>query len=96
MQNLAAEFAQVDVLKITALEMELESLQAENLHLYNRILALEVSDREVKYVGSVLRNRFHRPSCEYAESISPHNRVAWVSREAAIRAGRKPCMTCGA
>jgi beta-lactamase superfamily II metal-dependent hydrolase len=48
-----------------------------------------------KYVGSAKSDKYHLPSCRYAEQIAPENRV-WFSSEAeAQAAGYVACKVCG-
>ena len=54
------------------------------------------SDEESYYVGSITRNRFHRPWCEYALFIPRHKQVLFDSRREAVESGRKPCGQCRA
>jgi len=49
---------------------------------------------EYAYVASAQREVFHRPDCEWAKKISPHNLVGFKTREEAIKSGRKPCRIC--
>lgn len=46
------------------------------------------------YVGSTRSKKFHRPDCDWAQRISPDNRVEFKSREEAIEAGYEPCKAC--
>lgn len=54
------------------------------------------SDEELYYVGSVSRNRFHRPDCEFALHIPRHKQVLFDSHRSAVKSGRKPCGQCQA
>lgn len=54
------------------------------------------SDEESYYVGSITRNRFHRPRCEFAIQIPEHKRVYFDSHRDAAESGRKPCGQCRA
>jgi hypothetical protein len=54
------------------------------------------SDEESHYVGSITRNRFHRPWCEFAIQIPEHKRVYFDSHREAVGSGRKPCGQCRA
>jgi len=54
------------------------------------------SDEESYYVGSISRNRFHRPCCEYAIHIPEYKRVYFDSHREAVESGRKPCGQCRA
>ena len=47
------------------------------------------------YWASSNSNKFHYPSCEWAQKISGKNKVVFHSREEAINAGYVPCQVCG-
>jgi len=47
-----------------------------------------------RYVDSVTREPLHRPSCQWAQRISPENREWFATREEAINAGHRPCKVC--
>ena len=49
---------------------------------------------KVQYVASSAREPFHLPSCEWAAKISASNKQTFATREAAIRAGHRPCKVC--
>lgn len=49
---------------------------------------------EYAYVGSKKSNKFHLPSCRYAQSIGDENRIGWATREAAEAAGYEACKVC--
>lgn len=49
---------------------------------------------EYAYVGSKNSNKYHLPSCRYAQSIDEGNRVGWTSREEAEAAGYEACKVC--
>lgn len=46
------------------------------------------------YIGNKNSKKFHRPDCQWAQKIAPHNRVVFRSREEAVRAGYVPCKVC--
>ena len=48
----------------------------------------------VAYVASIAREPFHRPDCKWAQRISPGNLQTFTTREAAIKAGHRPCKVC--
>ena len=54
------------------------------------------SDEESYYVGSITRNRFHRPWCDFAIQIPERKRVYFDSHREAVESGRKPCGQCRA
>jgi Metal binding domain of Ada len=45
-------------------------------------------------VASKNSDKFHRPSCEWAQKIAPDNLITFQSVEEAFRAGLKPCAQC--
>ncbi|WP_240610870.1 thermonuclease family protein [Ammonifex thiophilus] len=49
---------------------------------------------ETGYIGNARSKVFHRPDCEWAQKIAPHNRVEFGSREEALEAGYRPCKVC--
>jgi len=46
------------------------------------------------YVASKKGTKFHRPDCEWAQKIAPHNLIKFDSRDEAIDAGYEPCRVC--
>lgn len=46
------------------------------------------------YVGSIESDKFHYPSCRFAEKILPENEIWFDTREAAYAAGYTPCGVC--
>jgi len=48
----------------------------------------------VKYVASVERGKFHKPSCEWAKRIKSENLITFATREEAIQKGYIPCKVC--
>lgn len=51
-------------------------------------------DQEYAYVGSSKSNKYHRPSCTWANRIKPSNLVGFSSKEEAAKAGYIPCKVC--
>lgn len=51
-------------------------------------------NQEMSYVGSSKSNKYHRPSCIWANRIKPSNLVSFSSKEEAIKAGYAPCKVC--
>ncbi|VVB73091.1 Metal binding domain of Ada [uncultured archaeon] len=46
------------------------------------------------FVGSIKSNKYHYPSCQWAEKIKPENKI-WFSSSADARAqGYSPCKVC--
>ncbi|AVX31511.1 micrococcal nuclease [Carboxydocella thermautotrophica] len=46
------------------------------------------------YLGNSNTRKFHFPSCQWAQKISPAHRVWFNSREQAVKAGYAPCKVC--
>lgn len=46
------------------------------------------------YIGNKNSKKFHRPDCQWAQKISPANRVYFKTREEAIQQGYVPCKVC--
>jgi len=47
-----------------------------------------------EYWGSKNSNKYHRPTCKWAQKINPNNLVKFNSPEAAKKAGYVPCKVC--
>ncbi|WP_194174734.1 Ada metal-binding domain-containing protein [Desulfofundulus thermobenzoicus] len=47
-----------------------------------------------KYIGNSNSKKFHYPDCQWAQKISPSNRVEFNTREEAVNAGYQPCEGC--
>jgi len=47
-----------------------------------------------KYVGSVKSNKYHIPTCRYAENINSENEIWFKDAAAAKAAGYVPCGVC--
>jgi micrococcal nuclease len=49
---------------------------------------------EKVFVGSIKSNKYHYPSCEWAQKIKPENEI-WFSSSADARShGYVPCKVC--
>ena len=46
------------------------------------------------YWASSNSDKFHNPSCEWAQKISGKNKVVFHSRDEALNAGYQPCQVC--
>lgn len=46
------------------------------------------------YWASAKANKFHKPSCEWAQKIKESNKIVYTSRDEAIADGRVPCGAC--
>jgi hypothetical protein len=49
---------------------------------------------DYKYVGSKKSNKYHYPTCRYAQKIKPNNLVTFKSAQEAKAAGYAPCKVC--
>ncbi|WP_243113859.1 thermonuclease family protein [Desulfofundulus salinus] len=47
-----------------------------------------------KHIGNSTSKKFHYPDCQWAQKISPRNRVEFKTREEAVNAGYQPCKVC--
>lgn len=52
------------------------------------------SDSGGSYVGSVNSDKFHYPSCSYANRIKSSNIITFSSRDDALSSGYSPCKSC--
>lgn len=46
------------------------------------------------YVGSIKSNKYHLPTCRYAQQISPYNQTWFSNKEEARVVGYVPCKAC--
>lgn len=46
------------------------------------------------YVGSMNSDKFHRPSCKWAQNIKDENAIWFSSKEEAVQKGYTACKTC--
>lgn len=46
------------------------------------------------YWASDESDKFHKPSCEWAQKISDWNKIVFYSRQEALDSGRQPCEVC--
>lgn len=53
-----------------------------------------VQKEDKKYIGSKESNKYHLPSCQWAQKIKPENQVWFGSKEEAEKAGYQPCKVC--
>ena len=58
------------------------------------LLFLVVSVNAAQFVGSKKSNKYHYPTCKWAQKINPSNLVKFNSPEEAIKAGYSPCKIC--
>lgn len=47
-----------------------------------------------EYWASAKADKFHLPTCEWAEKISDDNKIVYQSRDDAIADGKEPCGVC--
>ena len=52
------------------------------------------SSSSSEYWASDKTDKFHLPTCEWAEKISDENKIIYSSREDAIADGKEPCSVC--
>ena len=52
------------------------------------------SSEPTEYWASAKAEKFHLPTCEWAEKISEDNKIIYQSREDAIADGKVPCGAC--
>jgi hypothetical protein len=56
--------------------------------------SLNIETAEYNYVASKSSEVFHKSDCRWAQNISQENLVGYRTREAAIKAGKRPCKSC--
>ncbi len=49
---------------------------------------------DYKYVGSKKSDKYHYPTCEWAQKIKPENLVTFASAQEALKGGYVPCKVC--
>ena len=49
---------------------------------------------DFKYVGSAKSNKYHYPTCKWAQKIKSENLVTFKSAKEALAAGYVPCKVC--
>jgi len=49
------------------------------------------NEEECQYIGSKNSDKYHIPSCRWAEQIKPENKVCFKSPKEAEKMGYKPC-----
>lgn len=52
------------------------------------------SSAGTEYWASAKTDKFHLPTCEWAQKISDNNKIVYNSREDAIAHGKEPCSVC--
>ena len=52
------------------------------------------SQTTITYVGSKNSNKYHLPSCKWAENIKKSNKITFSSESKAKSKGYSPCKTC--
>ena len=53
-----------------------------------------IADSEKVFVGSVKSDKYHYPSCKWAEKIKPENEIWFSSSQDARNQGYVPCKVC--
>ena len=56
--------------------------------------ALATGDATTVYYGSSKSNKYHLPSCPWAQKISSDNRVVFKTKDEAAAKGYVPCKVC--
>lgn len=54
----------------------------------------DASASSTEYWASAKAEKFHLPTCEWAQKISENNKIIYQSREDAIADGKEPCGAC--
>jgi methylphosphotriester-DNA--protein-cysteine methyltransferase len=54
----------------------------------------KVRNSTMMFVASKESNLFHKSTCQYVKQILEKNRVYFMTREEAIKAGKSPCSVC--
>lgn len=54
----------------------------------------DATSEPTEYWASAKAEKFHLPTCEWAEKISEDNKIVYDSREDAIADGKVPCGVC--
>ena len=54
----------------------------------------DVQTKEWRYVASEKSEVFHRPDCKWVKKINADNLMGFMSREDAVKIGRRPCRSC--
>lgn len=80
-------------------DVQVESNTVEPIQEDNSSSSSDDSDSESstssgEYWASAKTDKFHLPSCEWAEKISDANKIIYQSREDAIADGKEPCGVC--
>ena len=52
------------------------------------------ADGSPAFVASKQAKKYHRPSCRWAQKISPKNKFTFKSADEAVAAGYVPCKVC--
>ena len=58
------------------------------------LLLVAFSVHAGEYWGSLKSNKYHYPSCQWAQRIKSHNLIVFHGPEEAIAAGYVPCKVC--
>ncbi len=58
------------------------------------IFLLAFAVQAAEFWASRKSNKYHYPSCQWAQRIKPQNLIIFNSPEEAIRAGYVPCKVC--
>ncbi|MEK6698417.1 MAG: Ada metal-binding domain-containing protein [Nitrospirota bacterium] len=58
------------------------------------VFLLVTAAQAAEFWASRKSNKYHYPSCQWAQKIKPQNLIVFSSPEEAIRAGYVPCKVC--
>lgn len=82
---------------VSSTKGSVESVEAENQHLRDRIAALEgelAAARLGPFHASRIGRHFHRPHRAWAHEIAPWNFIVLDTHEQAVASGLRACKTC--
>jgi hypothetical protein len=69
------------------------AIEAAHTHA-DPVLDQVVKTSEKVFVGSIKSNKYHYPSCQWAEKINPENEIWFSSSQDARDHGYMPCKVC--
>ncbi len=78
---------------LLALDHKLQRYETEIATLKERLAERKPRSRDL--VAHRDGQLFHRATCKWARIVARSTRVRFASREEAIKAGLKPCSSCG-
>jgi len=75
-------------------EVKAKQSEKENGTISSSAAGTNAARESTVYVGSKNSNKYHNPSCVWAQKIKPKNKVEFTSRQEAETAGYVPCKVC--